>query len=139
AIFLGFRNAVSYDRFWEGRNLWGELLIVSRNLARQALSLPKETDRDLAPGQIYRLIAFAYVLKDHLRGGPRTDLGPWLGDAERLRVEQSPSRPGALLLAIGQGFSQLSHQGRIAPDLMARIDDQITRLSYVLGGCERIK
>ncbi len=25
AIFLGFRNTVSYDRFWEGRKLWGAL------------------------------------------------------------------------------------------------------------------
>ena len=39
AIFLGFRNNVSYDRYWEARKLWGELVIVSRNLARQLLTL----------------------------------------------------------------------------------------------------
>ncbi len=27
AIFLGFRNTVAYQRFWEARTLWGELLI----------------------------------------------------------------------------------------------------------------
>lgn len=32
AIFLGFRNTVSYDRFWEGRKLWGALLNDSRSL-----------------------------------------------------------------------------------------------------------
>ena len=34
AIFLGFRNNAAYDRFWEGRKLWGELVLRSRTLAR---------------------------------------------------------------------------------------------------------
>ena len=38
AIFLGFRNSASYDRFWEGRKLWGSLVIVARSLARQVVS-----------------------------------------------------------------------------------------------------
>lgn len=38
AIFLGFRNSASYDRYWEGRKLWGQLTIVSRDLARQTMS-----------------------------------------------------------------------------------------------------
>ncbi len=33
-IFLGFRNSSSYDRFWEGRKLWGALVNMSRSLAR---------------------------------------------------------------------------------------------------------
>lgn len=39
AIFLGFRNTAAYDRFWEGRKLWGEVLLRSRNLSRQCQSL----------------------------------------------------------------------------------------------------
>ena len=35
AIFLGFRNSASYERFWEGRKLWGSLVVASRDLARQ--------------------------------------------------------------------------------------------------------
>lgn len=38
-IFLGFRNNTSYDRFWEGRRLWGQMVNVSRNLTRQMLTL----------------------------------------------------------------------------------------------------
>ncbi len=33
-IFLGFRNNTSYDRFWEGRKLWGTLVNVSRTFGR---------------------------------------------------------------------------------------------------------
>lgn len=47
AVFLGFRNNASYDRWWEARKLWGQLLNDARSLARQALTLrttqlPKE-------------------------------------------------------------------------------------------------
>src|SRR5262245_55701178 len=35
SIFLGFRNNTSYDRFWEGRRLWGALVNTSRTLGRQ--------------------------------------------------------------------------------------------------------
>ena len=38
AIFLGFRNSASYDRYWEARKLWGKLLTDSRNAARQCIS-----------------------------------------------------------------------------------------------------
>ena len=35
AIFIGFRNSASYDRYWEGRKLWGELISMCRSLTRQ--------------------------------------------------------------------------------------------------------
>ena len=38
-IFLGFRNNTSYDRFWEGRKLWGRMVNTSRSLTRQILTL----------------------------------------------------------------------------------------------------
>ena len=53
AIFLGFCNNASYDRYWEARKLWGALLIDARSLARQALTLNKaETE----PEHIYSFI-----------------------------------------------------------------------------------
>ncbi|MCB9593324.1 MAG: hypothetical protein H6719_11390 [Sandaracinaceae bacterium] len=38
-IFLGFRNNTSYDRFWEGRKLWGAMVNVSRTITRQILTM----------------------------------------------------------------------------------------------------
>src|SRR5919109_553634 len=38
-IFLGFRNNTTYDRFWEGRRLWGQLVNTSRSLSRQIRTL----------------------------------------------------------------------------------------------------
>jgi hypothetical protein len=64
----GFRNNASYDRYWEGRKIWGALLIASRALASQGLHY------GLAGGDeqrkslfIARLVALAFALKHQLR------------------------------------------------------------------------
>jgi putative membrane protein len=65
AIFLGFRNSVSYDRFWEARKLWGGLLIVNRSISRQLLAaLPRHP---LTAEAADLQCAFAYALKAQLR------------------------------------------------------------------------
>ena len=75
AIFLGFRNNAAYDRFWEGRKLWGELVHRSRSFSRQCQSLISDPMpaharlglSDIRVRMIYRAIAFAHALKHHLR------------------------------------------------------------------------
>ena len=139
AIFLGFRNRVSYDRFWEGRRLWGELLIVSRNLARQTLSLPATLSREQQRALIQTVAAFAHVLRHHLRGtAPDSDVARLLSSSEQKRILDSHNRPNAVLALLGQAYARLERQQQLHPVLLANADQQLTRLSYVLGGCERI-
>jgi predicted membrane chloride channel (bestrophin family) len=43
ALVLGFRSNSAYQRWWEGRGLWGAMINASRSLARQARNfLPEE-------------------------------------------------------------------------------------------------
>lgn len=128
AIFLGFRNSVAYERWWEARKLWGELLIVIRNLTRQTLSLPDG------------LIAYAHALRHMLRqSDPKEDLQPWLPAATATRIMQAENPPSVLLGDLSQAYAQLRREGRLDSILLADIDAQITRLSYIGGGCERIR
>ena len=92
AIFLGFRNTVAYQRFWEARTLWGELLIVSRNLTRQTLSLLPDLDASQRRALLDPLIAFAYVLRDQLRGSPAS--------ADRQRLLDTSTRTALALSLI---------------------------------------
>lgn len=74
ALFLGFRNNVSYERFWEGRKLWGALLNISRSLVRQALTLG-DTNKASVSEFVQLVSAFIYALKHQLRGtDPKEDL-----------------------------------------------------------------
>ena len=38
SFYLGFKNSQSYDRFWEGRKIWGGIVNASRSWANQVLS-----------------------------------------------------------------------------------------------------
>ena len=67
SIFLGFRNNACYDRWWEARRQWGELVFASRTFARQTLLL--EENGDERRHLLYLTIAFAQALVLHLRQG----------------------------------------------------------------------
>src|SRR5579862_8719606 len=73
AVFLGFRNGASYERWWEGRKLWGTLAISARSLTRQALTLPREPDAARTRPFIAALGGFAHALRHQLRGTDARD------------------------------------------------------------------
>ena len=139
AIFLGFRNTASYDRFWEGRKLWGEMLITCRNLARQFITLPRSPRGEATRQRVYLAIAFAYALKNQLRGkDPTADLTPLLPPELLQKVLAAPNRPTAILMELGHASRELGEEG-LDPQLVARVDHEVGALSHVLGGCERIQ
>ena len=68
SIFLGFRNNACYERWWEARRQWGQLIAEVRGLVRDGVAvLP---DPALAQRFGRRGGAFAYALRAQLR---RTD------------------------------------------------------------------
>src|ERR1041385_603392 len=67
---LVFRTNTSYDRWWEGRKLWGQLVNDSRNLAIKVQTCVRADAADKQ--RLGRwLCDFALALKGHLRGGVR--------------------------------------------------------------------
>ncbi len=140
AIFLGFRNNASYERFWEGRKLWGALLIDTRSLTRQALTmtgLPADSPEVLSFVRL--LIAFTYALKHQLRKTDPTE------DFERLlpqelvqKLAKARFKPILLLREMGQWVQAGKEAGRIDSITQAAIDHNLNQLSNIVGGCERI-
>ncbi|MCP3097329.1 hypothetical protein LZ198_00425 [Myxococcus sp. K15C18031901] len=137
AIFLGFRNSTAYDRFWEGRKLWGSLLIVSRSFMRQALTLPAPAlTQDERRRLCDRLRALALTLNHQLRHSPipLDTLPPGV----REQVVTANERPAQVLQGLAEEISRLRQEGRLGELLVASLDDNLNRLSEVIGGCERI-
>ncbi|MCC6076721.1 bestrophin family protein [Pseudomonas sp. GCM10022188] len=138
AIFLAFRNNVAYQRFWEARTLWGELLIVARNLARQSLVLLPGLSREQRLALVTPLIGFSHALKDCLRGEPLgAEARQYLGADSA--TPALPTTPNALLGQIARRFMEQATASGASDVLKVELDQQLTRLSYVLGGCERIR
>ncbi|HSI50278.1 MAG TPA: bestrophin family ion channel [Ideonella sp.] len=137
AIFLGFRINASYDRYWEGRKLWGALLVDSRNLARQALTLT-------APGTEVRpfvlgLAAFSAATRNQLRDqAPETGLAGLLPAEVLAQVTQRRCVPVAIALWLGGLMREWRVQDRLGPQLAERMEQSLDQLMAALGGCERI-
>ena len=67
SLLLAYRTNTAYDRWWEGRKLWGALVNNSRNLAMKlSVMLSKE---DSEQRSFFRKIipAYAFALHNHLR------------------------------------------------------------------------
>jgi putative membrane protein len=144
AIFLGFRNNAAYDRYWEGRKQWGELVLRSRGLARQCLSLAESGDtpdglHDPRTRMIRRAIAYAHALRHRLRqSSPESDVAPWLEKDEWERIRRLPNLPHALMLEMGADLGTLLRERRIEPCLVPAVDASLSAMTGVAAACERI-
>lgn len=61
SIFLGFRNNACYDRWWEARKLWGQLIHELRSLARLTHTL-LGSEPETVRRTVRRAVAFPYAL-----------------------------------------------------------------------------
>ena len=136
ALFLGFRNSSAYDRWWEGRKLWGALVNTMRTLTRQGLTMTGET-RDKRVF-LDMLVAFTYAMRDQLRGDVFARSSELLPPALAVEVDGARYKPFIILRAMGEWMSARQREGAIGEITMTAIDRNLVELSNILGGCERI-
>lgn len=143
AIFLAFRNNAAYDRWWEGRKLWGGLVNASRTLGRQVITLIDDTGQEsevLRREIIYRHIAFLHALRYQLRRqDPGAELKQLLTPEELLSLEKEKNIAARLLHQNGVGLARALRRGWLSEERAARIDTTLTEIIALQGACERIK
>jgi putative membrane protein len=145
AVFLGFRNNASYDRYWEGRKLWGQMLNETRSLTREALTLPRNAPEDAAATLerarelVGLLAALPHALRHQLRNtDPRADLEARLPRALFERVMASRYRPATLMLCASEWVQREASEGRLDGYAVLAFERNLNGISDVIGGCERI-
>jgi putative membrane protein len=132
SIFMSFRNNACYDRWWEGRKLWGALIIACRSFARQVSTLHEQERKPLLRG----LCGFTAGLRARLRGGDEiAAIREWSGDGP---WTASPNPTDAVLHHMGTSCLQLNIEGRITPIHHSLLEGQLSALAQVQAGCERI-
>lgn len=148
SIFLGFRNNSAYDRFWEGRKLWGELVLRCRNLARQCTGLidypqpARAADgmQDARVRMLLRAIAFVGTLRDRLRSqATSAGTAALLLPHEAEALGRAANKPDFLMLEMGADLQRCLREGRIEPCLAANIDATLSAMTAAAASCERIK
>jgi ion channel-forming bestrophin family protein len=146
AIFLGFRNNSAYDRWWEGRKLWGGVVNHSRSFARQVLTLlvaPEAERAALAELQkriVYRHLAWLQALKQQLRGlDVLVELGPFLSREELAAASTQKNVAAWLIHLQGVDLAEAARRGWVTDLRLQQLDQSLTELINMQGGCERIK
>jgi len=135
-IFVAFRSNQAYDRWWEGRKLWGRLINTSRHIASQfSAYLPGQ--RELL---VHRHMAYVHALRVVLRR-ERLDR-----DEDFLRRiddgvdwKHATNVCHAILTAQLEAANGARDAGVIDGFKLSDIDESVRHLLDIQGGCERIK
>lgn len=141
SMLLVFRTNTAYDRWWEGRKLWGTLVNNSRNLAIKlnALLSGEETGHR---GFFRKIIpAYAYALHNHLRK-EKTRVELFEDDELRQLFEQidhSKHIPNQIASLLFRHIQQLHTEGKVSAEQLLFINAELQSFTDVCGACERIK
>lgn len=138
-IFVSFRTNSAYQRWWEGRKLWGRLINTSRHICSQAISyLKPEQAREV----VLRQVAYVHALRCGLRD-QNTFTDP--NAMQSLQEEEKQELPGstnlnhALLNRQLKLFVSQKNEGQISDFMLQSFDESVRHLLDIQGGCERIK
>lgn len=137
-VLLVFRTNSAYERWWEGRKLWGQLVNDSRNLCMKVRSLVK-----IGFGQKVQFaeltISFAYALKHHLRGTIPTEPLPGVGNVADLDPVEAKHLPLYIAKQIYDLIGGWHERGTIDSTTLLVLDAHARSLMDICGACERIK
>lgn len=133
-MLLVFRTNTAYDRWWEGRKLWGQLVNECRNLAIKVQSCVQAGESEKRKLLAW-LSAFAFALKEHLRDGVR------LNELEGFHetTDDPDHVPAHLSQKIYGQLEAWRRAGQIGEIELLFLDRHAAALMDICGGCERIR
>lgn len=134
SLLLAYRTNTAYDRWWEGRKMWGSLVNSSRNLAlKLAVILTEENDRvyfkKMIPG-------YASILHKHLND---SEIAKQLFDDVDLEIDNHKHRPNQIAKMLFQKVNNLYVSKKITGEQLIILNNELQSLTDICGACERIK
>jgi len=169
AFYVGFKNNSAYDRFWEGRKIWGGVVNYSRTWANFVLSNIKNEDGTLEVDSkhrelVYRHLAWINAVRlqlrrtsrffdrphpvtkkrledhaDHMRNDWNKELAPFLEPDELAEVSKHANSATHLLLTQGRQLRALQDAKRVDLFHQIQLMGVIEELYNLQGKAERIK
>lgn len=139
SLLLVFRTNTAYDRWWEGRKMWGKLVNDSRNLAIKLNALIPEEDKVTRIYFSNKIKLFAKVLHTHLTSESTKymlDEGEHPEYEDYLKAQHPPTKiVGKMYVAL----QKLEREKVLTPQDKIILNENLNGLLDVAGACERIK
>lgn len=141
SMLLVFRTNTAYDRWWEGRKLWGSLVNNSRNLALKLTTLLPDDEK--AQRSFFRKIipAYAYALHNHLRR-EKTRIELFDDDEHKHvfnTIDSEKHIPNQIALLMYKHVQQLYRENKISGEQLLYLNAELQSFTDICGACERIK
>jgi putative membrane protein len=138
-LFLVFRTNTAYDRWWEGRRLWGGLVNSTRNFALKLGAYISKEDHEEREWFAKMISNFVYAMKEHLRKGVQFDQldnmdGTFFEDLRKYK--HKPNRISALMY---NRVNDLYKSNKLSGDQLINLDKELKDFIDLIGACERIK
>ena len=136
SLLLVFRTNTAYDRWWEGRKKWGELVNNTRNLALKINSITQNKEDRL---YFSRMISnYAIAMKEHLRDGVKLEELD-LTSQELEEIQAFDHKPNYILKGLYERLERLKKNGELSEQNYIVVDTNMKTFSDIIGACERIK
>lgn len=139
SLLLVFRTNTAYDRWWEGRKLWGDLINNSRNLMLKLNTFIPAENKELKNNFRILISNYAFALKEHLRGG---FISGELEDHPNLRLNDLSSCshiPNRIAQQLFNEVEAMQKQNIISEEKLIVLNEELRSFTNIAGACERIK
>ena len=134
SIFMSFRNNACYDRWYEARKAWGDVLVHIRSVIRETQVIRESAQRKPL---LLNLCGFAHSLNARLRRESEAAASrAWITPQHDAQV---PDYSGRILQQVGQQCSDLQQSGELSEWRYMLLANHLTSLTQAQAVCERIK
>lgn len=139
SLLLVFRTNTAYDRWWEGRKLWGSLVNNSRNLAIKIAAMTDEQDVETRSFFRNTISAYAFALQKHLRSElPQRETQDGLNHVWN-HISTQKHVPNQVALMMTKRIVELRNSKKITDEQWLILNGELTSFTDICGACERIK
>lgn len=138
-LFLVFRVNSAYDRWWEGRVMWGKLVNDSRNFAHKLRSILSRDSEDERLFFLRNISLYAECLKEHLRREPDFESIQIEKNKEKEMFLKSQNKPNYVIGLIYTRVNLLRERSLIDGFQFLDLQNNLNGMVDVLGACERIR
>ncbi|MCC6282608.1 MAG: hypothetical protein IT262_18540 [Saprospiraceae bacterium] len=139
SFLLVFRTNTAYERWWEGRKLWGQLINNSRNLAMKiAAILPDDSRHRTFFRKIIPL--YANALKSHLRSeDTRIELFDHLPEHIVHKLDMEKHVPNQIAAFMFRHVQDMREEQLLDGYQFLALNTELQSFTDICGACERIK
>ncbi|MDZ4715149.1 MAG: bestrophin family protein [Cytophagales bacterium] len=138
-LFLVFRTNSAYDRWWEGRKLWGSMVNNTRNLAHKMNAFLPRDDQENRDYFSKMIPNFVVAVKENLRSGALVEELESTGGDFLARLEKVRHIPNRLSSMMYERVTELYQRKVLSGEQLFIVDKELKEFSEILGACERIR